>query len=205
MIELIAARGNTSLESAVSLTKELRIDIQNLAQQITAAIASNEEYKLGSARNRAALKIENENELALVVYEIKQLLKKIDGSVQFINLALTTSGAKLSTTLPPTVSPSRLLQASNLITAGDAQYTTSPHRVAQIGPTFICSLYMLFAGYDRPETEDDIRETTWKEVIHKAHVTLRRVPLEVLSSTGSGSEALQSHEILSARKPTSQG
>lgn len=204
MIELIAARGNTSLESAVSLTKELRIDIQNLAQQITTAIASSEEYKLGSSRNRAALKIESENELALIVYEIKRLLKKIDGSVQFINLALTTSGAKLSTTLPPTVSPSRLLQASNLITAGDAQYTTSPHRVAQIGPTFILSLYMLFAGHDRPETEEDIRETTWKEVIHKAHVTLRRVPLEVLSSTGSGTDALQAHEITSARKSAGQ-
>lgn len=203
MIELIAARGNTSLESAVSLTKELRIDIQNLGQRFANAAASSEEYRLGSSRNRAALKIENENELALIVYEVKRLLKRIDGSVQFINLALTTSGAKLSTTLPPTVSPSRLLQASNLITAGDAHYTTSPHRVAQIGPTFILSVYMLFAGHDRPETEEDIRETTWKEVIHKAHVTLRRVPLEVLSSTGSGSEALQTHEISSTRKTPS--
>lgn len=204
MIELIAARGNTSLESAVALTKELRIDIQNLGQRFANAAASSEEYRTGSSRNRAALKVENENELALIVYDVKKLLTRIEDAVPLISLALTTSGAKLSTTLPPTVSPSRLLQASNLITAGDAQYTTSPHCVAQIGPTFVLSVYMLFAGHDRPETEEDIRQTTWKEVIHKAHITLRRVPLEVLSSTGSGSEALQLHEISSTRKTPTQ-
>lgn len=200
MIELIAARGNTSLESAVNLTKELRLDIQSLSQQLAKAAASSVEYQTGSSRNQAALKAENEEDMKLIIYDMKKLLTRIEDAVPLINLALSASGAKLSTQLPSTVSPSRLLQASNCLTAGDAQYMASPHRIAQIGPTLTLSVYMLFAGHDRPETEDDMRQTTWKEVIHKARVKLRRVPLDVVMSTGSGSEALQSHEISTSHK-----
>ena len=39
-------------------------------------------------------------------------------------------------------------------------------------------MYMLFSGHShRPHDEEGIRETTWKEVIHKARVKLLRVPL----------------------------
>lgn len=204
LIELIAARGNTSLESAVSLTKELRLDIEHLGQRLAKAAASNEEYKTGSARNKAALRVENEQEMQMITYEMKQLLARIEDAVPLINLALTTSGAKLSTQLPNTVSPSRLLQASTFLTAGDSQFQMSPHHVAQIGPSFNLSVYMLFSGYDRPETEEDVRNTTWKEVIHKARVTLRRVPLDVLLSTGSGSDALPANKISSHGQPQNQ-
>lgn len=204
LIELIAARGNTSLESAVSLTKELRLDIEHLGQRLAKAAASNEEYKSGSSRNKANLRDENEQEMQLIIHEIKQLLSRIEDAVPLISLALTTSGAKLSTQLPSTVSPSRLLQASTFLTTGDTQYSMSPHHVAQIGPTFNLSVYMLFAGYDRPETEEDVRNTTWKEVIHKARVKLRRVPLDVLLTTGSGSDALPSEKISSHGISTAQ-
>lgn len=99
-----------------------------------------------------------------------------------INLAITTSGVSLSTNLPSTVSPSRLLQASTFLTAGDTQYFMSPSQGVQIGPTFTLSLYMLFAGHIRPQTEEHMRNTTWKEVIHKARVKLRRVPMDLLNS-----------------------
>lgn len=204
MVELIAARGNTSLESAVSLTRELRLDMQNLGQRVAQAAASSEEYNSKSSRSKATIQAENEDELKLIIYDVKKLMARIEDAVPLINLALTTSGARLSTQLPSTVSPSRLLQASTLLTAGDTQYVLSPHRIAQIGPTFSLSVYMLFAGHDRPESEEDIRKTTWKEVIHKARVKLRRVPLDVVVSTGSGSDALQSHNIQSAHLTPSQ-
>ncbi|KAK5956664.1 Ran-specific GTPase-activating protein 30 [Knufia fluminis] len=201
MIELIAARGNTSLESAVSLTKELRLDIQRLGQRLAKAAASSQATSANaSSRTKAIQEAENENEMQLITHDIKKLLARIDDAVPLINLALTTSGAKLSTQLPSTVSPSRLLQASTLLTAGDSQYAYSPQHAAQIGPTFTLTVYMLFAGHDRPETEEEMRNTTWKEVIHKARVKLRRVPLDVVLSTGSGSEALQSQEISSTKK-----
>lgn len=200
MIELIAARGNTSLESAMALTKELRLDIQHLGQRLAKAAATSEEYRIGSARNKAALRAENENEMQLIVHDMKKLLTRLEDAIPLINLALQTSGARLSTQLPTTVSPSRLLQASAMLATGDSQYMKSPQHAAQIGPTFTLSVYMLFAGHNRPETEEDIRHTTWKEVIHKARVKLRRVPLDLVLSTGSGSDAMPSSDIRSLGK-----
>jgi hypothetical protein len=195
MIELIAARGNTSLESAVSLTKELRYEIQSLGQRLASAAASAESTK--KARLNTQAKASNEAELKFIVSDIKKLLERIEDAVPLINLAITTSGASLSTSLPATVSPSRLLQASTFLTAGDTQFSMSSNQAVQIGPTFTLSVYMLFAGHDRPQNEEDIRETTWKEVIHKAKVKLRRVPMDVVISTGSGGDALPSVEISS--------
>ncbi|KAK5230484.1 Ran-specific GTPase-activating protein 30 [Exophiala xenobiotica] len=196
MIELIAARGHTSLEAAVALTKELRLDIQSLGQRLAKAAAA-EESAARSSRLSSHIKAQNELEMKLIVNDMKQLLSRIEDAIPLINLAITTSGASLSTSLPHTVSPSRLLQASTFLTAGDTQYSLSPQNAVQIGPTFTLTVYMLFAGHDRPQNEEEIRETTWKEVIHKARVKLRRVPLDVVVGTGSGSDAVPSVEIAS--------
>ncbi|CAL8578778.1 Ran-specific GTPase-activating protein 30 [Xanthoria parietina] len=175
MIELISARGNTTLESAVSLTKSLRREIQALGQRL--AEAANTDERAHSGKLKAQEKAQHELELKRVVQSIKKLLNKIDDAVPMINLAITASGTNLSSGLPTTVSPSRLLQASTFLTAGDSQYSLDPSKPVQIGPTFILSMYMLFAGHIRPQYEEDIRESTWKEVIHKANVKLMRVPL----------------------------
>ncbi|EXJ95209.1 hypothetical protein A1O1_00328 [Capronia coronata CBS 617.96] len=196
MIELIAARGNTALESAVSLTKELRIEIQSMGQRFAQTAADSEKV---NRKNRGSRQPDPqiEYEMRLLVKDTKRLLERIEDAVPLINLAITTSGASLSTSLPHTVSPSRLLQASTFLTAGDTQYQMSPQHAVQIGPTFTLTVYMLFAGHDRPQDEEDVRETTWKEVIHKARVKLRRVPLDMVMGTGSGSDAIPSVEISS--------
>ncbi|KAK4991729.1 Ran-specific GTPase-activating protein 30 [Elasticomyces elasticus] len=191
MIELIAARGNTSLESAVTLTKDLRWEIQALGVHL--ANAANEEELLLRRSSKAKSREQTELELKLVIADIRKLLDRIEDAVPLINLAITTSGVSLSTNLPATVSPSRLLQASTFLTAGDRQYTTNATQSLQIGPAYTLSMYMLFAGHTwRPHDEDGIRETTWKEVIHKARVKLMRVPLDELydlpGETGSHAE-----------------
>ncbi|KAL3422038.1 RanGTP-binding protein [Phlyctema vagabunda] len=177
MIELISARGNTTLESAVTLTKALRWDIQSLGIRLAKAAAAEEEsrQKRTKAKSRAAHQLE----ISLIVKDIKKLLTRIEDAVPLISLAITTSGARLSTALPSTVSPSRLLQASTFLTAGDTQYSMNPNSPMQIGPTFTLTLYMLFAGHAYREhvENDNVREMTWKEVIHKARVRLMRVPL----------------------------
>ncbi|KAK7517656.1 RanGTP-binding protein-domain-containing protein [Phyllosticta citriasiana] len=178
MIELISARGNTSLESAVSLTKSLRWEIQALGQRLAKAAGEEELQRRGSSR--AQSKAYNEMELKLIISDIRKLLERIEDAVPLINLAITTSGANLSTSLPATVSPSRLLQASTFLTAGDSQYSAISSNAVQIGPGFTLSMYMLFSGHIRPHDEEGIRETTWKEVIHKARVKLMRVPLDRL-------------------------
>jgi hypothetical protein len=176
MIELIAARGNTSLESAVALTKSLRWDIQSLGTRLAKAVGEEELLRKGSSKSRS--RAQNDLEVKLIIADIKRLLDRIEDAVPLINLAITTSGVNLSTTLPATVSPSRLLQASTFLTAGDTQYSISVPRAQQIGPVFTLSMYMLFSGHAYRPHEGGIRETTWKEVMHKAKVKLMRVPLD---------------------------
>ncbi|KAJ5125754.1 hypothetical protein N7448_005068 [Penicillium atrosanguineum] len=180
MIELIAARGNTSLESAVTLTKSLRWEIQALGQRLAKAASSEEISRKGpkSSRDQAVI----DAQVKAVIKDIKRLLARIEDAVPLMNLAITTSGAKLSTNLPSTVSPSRLLQASTFLTAGDTQYSMSDSHAVQIGPTFTLSMYMLFAGHVRPHDQESVREATWKEVMHKARLKLRRVPMNLYYS-----------------------
>ncbi|KAI4202432.1 MAG: hypothetical protein LQ346_001990 [Caloplaca aetnensis] len=198
MIELIypdillrsSARGNTSLESAVSLTKSIRWEIQALGQRLAAAATTDERARSGKLK--AQEKAQHEIELKRVLQAIKKLLNKIEDAVPLINLAITASGTSLSSTLPTTVSPSRLLQASTFLTAGDTQYSIDPSQPVQIGPTFTLSMYMLFAGHIRPQYEEDVRESTWKEVMHKANVKLMRVSLDALHRL-PGDKSLKTH------------
>ena len=200
LIELIAARGNTSLESAVALVKELRLEIQYLAQRLEKANEVSVKLDRKKSGRTTHAEVQHEAELVLISKDVKTLLDRIEDAVPLMNLAITTSGASLTTQLPQTVSPSRLLQASTFLTAGDTQYSLSPDRVVQIGPTFTLSVYMLFAGHNRPQDEEELRETTWKEVMHKAQVKLRRVPLDMVINTGSGSDAMPAAEIISPTK-----
>ena len=179
MIDLIAARGNTTLESAVTLTKDIRRGIQDLGSRLRDA--ANEEELLRQGSSRAKSREQTELTLKLIISDIKRLLERIEDAVPLINLAITTSGVNLSTNLPSTVSPSRLLQASTFLTAGDSRYVGMPGNTVQIGPTYTLSVYMLFAGHAwRSQDEEDARETTWKEVIHKGRVKLLRVPFDQL-------------------------
>lgn len=166
------------MESAVSLTQSLRWEIQSLGQRL--ATAANQEDLARKGSSKAQSKAQNVLELQAIIKQIKKLLTQIEDAVPLINLAITTSGANLSTQLPATISPSRLLQASTFVTAGDTQYSISPARSVQIGPTFTLSLYMLFSGHLRPENEEDVRQSTWKEVIHKAKLKMIRVPLNTI-------------------------
>lgn len=197
-----SARGNTSLESAVSLTKSLRWEIQNLGQRLTAAADSEEliHRKASKAKDRSQFQIE----IKQIITAIRKLLARIEDAVPLINLAITASGASLSSTLPSTVSPSRLLQASTFLTAGDSQYTAAPVRPTQIGPTFTLSLYMLFVGHVRPQTEEDIRESTWKEVIHKANVKLMRVPLDSVYDLPGNDQSAEGKAHNNGYQPTSE-
>lgn len=200
MIELIAARGHTSLESAVTLTREIRSEMEALGRRLAAAHYADQ----NSGRRGHSGPVDGpqkELELKGLLTDIKRFLNQVEDALPLLSLAITTSGVSLSATLPHTISPSRLLQASTFLTAGDTQYSLTPHTAVQIGPTFTLTVYMLFAGHHRPQNEEEIRETTWKEVMHKARVKLRRVPLDLVMGTGTGSNALQTSAISSSPHP----
>jgi len=179
MIELIAARGNTSLETALELTKSLRLEIQALGVRVSEAASGEELSRKGSSR--AKTKAQQDGELKMIISDMRALLESIEDAVPLINLAITTSGVSLSTNLPASISPSRLLQASTFLSSGDIQYAGGTARSVQIGPTFTLSMYMLFSGHSlRPKDDGGFRNTTWQEVIHKARVKLVRTSLDTL-------------------------
>ena len=163
------------MASAFFLTTELRRDIQTLGTRLQRAANGEEQSrtKKTSDESRALHTLE----IRQIIKDIKKLLIRIEDAVPLINLAITTSGANLSTALPASVSPSRLLQASTFLTAGDAQYSMGPNAPVQVGPGFTLSLYMLFAGHSKQINTETMRDATWKEVIHKARLKLVRVPL----------------------------
>jgi hypothetical protein len=183
------------------LTKSLRWDIQSLGVRLAKAAAAEETSR--RKKTRASSRATHEVEIRLIVQDIRKLLTRIEDAVPLINLAITTSGASLSTTLPSTVSPSRLLQASTFLTAGDTQYSINPGTPIQIGPAFTLSLYMLFAGhsYRIHDDSDSMTDTTWKEVIHKARVKLMRIPLQPIHHlTLEGLES-EENEKVSSKAP----
>lgn len=192
------------MESAVTLTKALRWDIQSLGVRLEKA-ASAEELSSKSnkkGKSRAA----HTTEIRLIVQDIRRLLTRIEDAVPLINLAITTSGARLSTALPASVSPSRLLQASTFLTAGDTQYSMNPNVSVQIGPDFTLSVYMLFAGhvYRAHDDAESMRDTTWKEAIHKARVKLVRKPLHSIYSPSQEPRNLNTRDARRSTSPVVQ-
>ncbi|PHH81718.1 hypothetical protein CDD82_116 [Ophiocordyceps australis] len=184
LIEFKSGRGNVFLESAVPLTKSLHRQIISLGDRIEAIAALKEGAQKVSSKDD--LQVEN---LRQIIVKIKELLERIDREIPLLQLAITASGETLSTSLPSNISPSRLLQASTLLTVGDTQYAQDPTRNVQIGPAFSLSLYMLFVGHASPDpgipsaTDDkkpvygvgvNERKPLWQEVIHKARVRLCR-------------------------------
>ncbi|KAK1076888.1 Ran-specific GTPase-activating protein 30, partial [Friedmanniomyces endolithicus] len=101
MIELISARGNTSLESAVGLTKDLRYEIQRLGTRLSDA--ANDEELLRRKSGRAKSREATEREMKSIIASIKSLLVRIEDAVPLISLAITTSGVNLSTNLSGTI------------------------------------------------------------------------------------------------------
>ena len=125
-----------------------------------------------------------EEEMREVVRAMRELLQRIEEAVPFISLAVTTSGVSISSQIPHSVSPSRLLQASTFLTAGDTAYGANPFDPAQIGTTFTLTLYMLFGAHTHRQ-DISAKDLTWQETFSKCRVKLQRVPLFYETDTSS--------------------
>lgn len=88
-------------------------------------------------------------ELLLIIADIKRLLDRIDRDIPLIQLAISTSGQNMNTPMNAhqgfSYSPSRLMQASTLVSFGDLHFTGNGP--IQVGPSFTLTLYMLFLGH----------------------------------------------------------
>lgn len=178
-----------------------------LGQRIE-VIASTHENIPAMAHRSARLSEASKAEIQKIISDIKELLGRIDREIPLLQLAITASGESLSSSLPPGISPSRLLQASTLLTVSDTQFSQIPEHSVQVGPVFCLSLYMLFLGHTsaasqaandpssanheaRVDSDSDKekrpyglregdRKPIWQEVVHKARVQLWRTPRKSL-------------------------
>ncbi|KAI2469607.1 Ran-binding-domain-containing protein [Annulohypoxylon bovei var. microspora] len=181
-IEFRYTRGNSALEAVVRIAQELRANVDSLGKRLENAALADESRRNEGAKNSTATSLRR-IEIQSIITDIKQLIVEIDDSIPLINLWVSAIGG--IQTQPSAFSPSRLLQASMLVTVGDTQYILNSSAPMQIGPDFMLSIYMLFRAHTSPEDsrepyglEDGQRKPLWQEVIHKARVRLRRVPLE---------------------------
>jgi hypothetical protein len=187
----------------VPLAKSLHREIVRLGKRLdTAATAEEGAHDAGQ---RGWTSEAHHAELLLIIKDIKALLERIDRDIPFLQFAITVSGEKMSTTMTPGISPSRMMQASALLSFADAHFVVDPSRPMQVGPSFTLSLYMLFLGHSQVDAgpgarngslltpsgsggntpyeapyglgEGD-RKPIWQEVMHKARVRLCRTPAD---------------------------
>ena len=126
------------------LAKSLHRDIVRLGKRLDNAATIEEE-----ARAAGGVAEEHHAELLLIIQNIKDLLGRIDRDIPLLQLAITASGEKMSSTMTPGISPSRMMQASALLSFADAHFVMDPSRPMQVGPSFTLSLYMLFLGHSQ--------------------------------------------------------
>ncbi|KAK9377953.1 RanGTP-binding protein-domain-containing protein [Lipomyces chichibuensis] len=177
LIQLIAARGNTSLDSTAALTRALRRDINEFDDRVEQASQRIQLAKSTDEKRKAANSVEQ---------YMLGLLSRIEDSIPLISLALTTSGANLQASLPDTVSPSRLLQASAFLLAADSAFDSRPFERHQVGPTFTLKLYTVFYGTARNPHTTTAGDITWKEEYPKSYIEIFRVPIEKEVGKGEG-------------------
>ncbi|AEO64290.1 uncharacterized protein THITE_123682 [Thermothielavioides terrestris NRRL 8126] len=204
LIQFKSGRGNVFLESAAPLAKSLHREIVRLGKRLDNAASVGEGARDAGRRGRVSEA--HHAELLLIISDIKNLLRRIDRDIPLLQLAITASGEKMSTTLTTGISPSRMMQASALLSFADAHFVMNPGAPMQVGPSFTLSLYMLFLGHSPPAasgpaardastlapagSEDGShsegpyglgegeRKPIWQEVMHKCRVRLCRIPVD---------------------------
>ncbi|KAJ2659311.1 Ran-specific GTPase-activating protein 30 [Coemansia sp. RSA 1200] len=209
LVDIISARGHSAMASVLQLTYALRSDIvafsaklEKLDQMVERALqkekraqggggGSDSSSSLSAIFRRVSIGPQSasgseaaHSDLAAlndaIIDDLKALLVNIEEAVPLLNLALTTSGAHLGTSLPPGISPSRLMQASALLSRSSTWHdhrNRSDNQSAgassdvMVGDPFVLRLYSLFVASVRPKSKADF---TWKEEFAKCRVALWR-------------------------------
>ncbi|CCK70604.1 Yrb30p KNAG_0E03470 [Huiozyma naganishii CBS 8797] len=162
LVRLVAARGNTNLQSTLKLTKSLKEDIDTFDERIEELLEGVTGTTDTKRQGKAIKDVEG---------YINDLLKRIEEITPFINLSLTTSGANLSSALSKQISPGLLLQASNHVIKSNELFSlqdAAAERV-QVGPVFEVTLFSIFYNANSEN------RVIWKEDMKKAHVTVERL------------------------------
>lgn len=155
LIKLVAARGNTNLDSTLKLTKDLKDELDKFDEKMQELTTLVESSKSPKAQKDAINAVEK---------YIRDLLQRIEEVTPFLNLSLTTSGTTISSVLPQHISPGLLLQASNHINANNS------NGYGKVGPNFQVTVFSVFSQVDK----DRSNRITWKEDMKKAFVQVMK-------------------------------
>ncbi|KAI8869103.1 Ran-binding-domain-containing protein, partial [Ramicandelaber brevisporus] len=155
LAEIIAARGNSTMSAVLPMTHSLRHDLDIFSKLLE---------RLGDIDSHDSSNSSN------MLDEIDGLLVKLDDVVPFLNLALTTCGANVGSAMAPSVSPGRLMQASNCLIEASSRATAALSTTA-VGPLFPLRLFSLFTSSVRAKGMSDV---TWCEEFAKCHAQLTR-------------------------------
>ncbi|KAJ4293917.1 Ran-specific GTPase-activating protein 30 [Collariella sp. IMI 366227] len=109
--------------------KALQNLLENKIKRLENAATAEEDARRQGCSGRVS--DEHHAELLLIINDIKGLLGCIDRDVPLLQLAITASGEKMSSTMPPGISPSRMMQASALLSFADAHFVMDPARPLQ--------------------------------------------------------------------------
>lgn len=122
--EIVAARGNTSLEAVLPL----------------AAGLSEELSKLGDIAETGKSAAGQQQVTASVLEHVERVIATIDDLVPFLQLALQSCGARVSSSLPTSISPGRLLQASSAVSLAASRFAAHSQfgPVQPPGPVQVC-------------------------------------------------------------------
>ncbi|EDK41498.2 hypothetical protein PGUG_05596 [Meyerozyma guilliermondii ATCC 6260] len=167
LIRLAAVRGNTSLEPSLELIEAVTSEIERF------------ETKMSSITE--TLSSLNEKESVIEVNRcMDNLLTQLDEAIPLLQLSIATSGTTMKTSLSPSVSPGRLLQASSLV--AKANESKSP---CNVGPVFDLVYYSVFYNPSRLKyidhednkkvdvaKDDDLLAISWKEEYSRASVRI---------------------------------
>lgn len=146
VIQLMAARGNSNLDSVLRLADYLKEDIDEFTKDITRFTSGNPNKQLSSET------------IKLIEKMIDELVEKIDKIVPVLNLVLTTYGASSVSNFQDYVSPGRLLNATVLVNkSNDELKGMAEGKRSPVGPQFSLTFYNI---YYNPNTESHI---TWRE------------------------------------------
>jgi len=162
LIRLIAARGNTQMEGTISLADELKSEIDDFHDYIE---------DLSGSRSL------DKETIVSIEQSMKTLLSKINQTIPIINLALTTSGARLNGDMNSLVSPGQLLISAAIIHDSNEIYfeTTKSNNnkdvYIQVGPSFDMTTYDIFYSASGSGPGKSKGNIIWKE--HYARSTAR--------------------------------
>lgn len=159
VIQLMAAKGNSNLESVLRLTDYLKEDIDEFSDDINliTSVATNKKL--------------NTETLKLIERKIDVLVTKIDNMIPVLNLVLTTCGTSNVQNFQNYVSPGRLLSATVIINKSNEEFENNGEKLeVKIGPEFSLTFYDIFYNAN---SENKIN---WREKYARCKFQVFRIP-----------------------------